>query len=97
MELPDGRRFGDIRLSRLNWQDIEYRYATMRGSGKSAACIGHCATVLARAFDLARKRGLIDSNPAKDATRPARPGASPTPRQEAKFGPSLLRRSGRTR
>lgn len=70
VELPDGRRFGDIRLSRLNWQDIEYLYASMRGGGKSAAYIRRCATVLARALDLARKRGLIDSNPAKDATRP---------------------------
>jgi len=70
VELPDVRRFGDIRLSRLNWQDIESLHATMRGAGKSAAYIRRCATVLARALDLARKRGLIDSNPAKDATRP---------------------------
>jgi integrase len=42
----------------------------MRSSGKSPAYIRRCATVLARALDLARKRGLIDSNPAKDATRP---------------------------
>jgi integrase len=70
VELPDGRRFGDIRLSRLNWQDIEYLYASMRDSGKSAAYIRRCETVLARALDLAGKRGLIDSNPAKDATRP---------------------------
>ena len=70
VELPGGRRFGKIRLSRLTWQDIEYLYATMRAGGKSPAYIRRCATVLARALDLARKRGLIDSNPAKDATRP---------------------------
>jgi integrase len=70
VDLPDGRRFGDIRLSRLGWQDIEHLYAAMRTSGKSSAYIRRCATVLARALELARKRGLIDSNPAKDAARP---------------------------
>lgn len=70
VELPDGRQFGTIRLSRLTWQDIEHLYGAMRSSGKSSAYIRRCATVLARALDLARKRGLIDSNPAKDATRP---------------------------
>lgn len=68
--LPDGRRFGAIRLGRLTWQDIEYLYAAMRGRGASPAYVRRCATVLAQALDLARKRGLIDSNPAKDATRP---------------------------
>lgn len=70
VELADGRLFGSIRLSRLTWQDIEYLYAAMRKAGKSPAYVRRCATVLARALDLARKRGLIDSNPAKDATRP---------------------------
>jgi integrase len=70
VELPDGRLFGKIRLSRLTWQDIEYLYSAMRTAGKSPAYVRRCATVLARALDLARKRGLIDSNPTKDATRP---------------------------
>ncbi|MGH9026985.1 MAG: site-specific integrase [Acidimicrobiia bacterium] len=70
VQLPDGREFGSIRLSRLTWQDIEYLYAAMRAAGKSPAYVRRCATVLARALDLARKRGLIDSNPAKDAARP---------------------------
>jgi integrase len=70
VELHDGRRFGAIRLSRLTWQDIEFLYAAMRARGLSAAYVRRCATVLARALDLARKRGLIDSNPSKDAARP---------------------------
>ncbi|MBI2704901.1 MAG: tyrosine-type recombinase/integrase [Actinobacteria bacterium] len=69
-ELPDGREFGSIRLSRLTWQDIEYLYGAMRSEGKSPAYVRRCATVLTRALDLARKRGLLDSNPAKDAARP---------------------------
>lgn len=69
-QLSDGRLFGVIRLSRLTWQDIEYLYSAMRGRGRSAAYIRRCATVLARALELARKRGLIDANPAKDAARP---------------------------
>jgi integrase len=68
--LADGRRFGDIRLSRLTWQDIEYLYAAMRSKGKSSAYVRRCATVLAQSLELARKRGLIDANPAKDAARP---------------------------
>lgn len=70
IELLDGRYFGAITLSRLNWQDIEQLYAAMRASGRSAAWIRRCATVLTRALDLARKRGLIDGNPSKDAVRP---------------------------
>lgn len=70
VRLPDGREFGSIRLSRLTWQDIEHLYGAMSAAGKSPAYVRRCATVLARALDLARKRGLIDSNPAKDATRP---------------------------
>ena len=69
-ELADGRLFGSIRLGRLTWQDVEHLYAAMRTSGKSSAYIRRCATILARALELARKRGLIESNPTKDATRP---------------------------
>jgi integrase len=69
-ELPDGRVFGDIRLSRLTWQDIEYLYLAMRAAGRKSESVRRCATVLSRALDLARKRGLVDSNPSKDATRP---------------------------
>ena len=68
--LPDGRAFGDVRLSRLTWQDIEGLYAGMRASGRSTAWVRRCATVLNRTLDLARKRGLLDANPATDATRP---------------------------
>lgn len=70
MELLDGRTFGAIPLGRLNWQDIEQLYAAMRATGRSAAWIRRCATVLTRALDLARKRGLIDANPSRDAVRP---------------------------
>jgi integrase len=68
--LTDGRRFGDIRLSRLTWQDIEKCYATFRASGRGTEWTRRCATVLNRSLELARKRGLIDSNPCKDAARP---------------------------
>ena len=70
LELPDGRMFGDIRLSRLTWQDIEAAYAAIRARGGSVAYVRRSATILSRALDFARKRGLIDSNPAKDAARP---------------------------
>ena len=69
-ELSDGRRFGSIRLSRLTWEDIEALYAAMRLSSRGADWIRRCATVLTRSLELARKRGLIDSNPSKDAVRP---------------------------
>jgi integrase len=68
--LPDGRTFGSIRLSQLNWQDIESLYAAMREAGRGSAWIRRCATILSRSLDLARKRGLIDANPSRDATRP---------------------------
>ena len=42
----------------------------MRASGRGPDWIRRCATVLTRALELARKRGLIDSNPARDAVRP---------------------------
>jgi hypothetical protein len=69
-ELADGRTFGDIRLSRLTWSDIESLYAAMRAGGNGPAWVRRCATVLTRALELARKRGLIDANPSKDAARP---------------------------
>jgi hypothetical protein len=68
--LADGRLSGDIRLSRLTWQDIEALYAAMRARGLGAPWIRRCATVLNRTLELARKRGLLDANRAKDATRP---------------------------
>jgi len=70
MEMPDGRRFGAILLSRLTWQDIEHLYGAMRTSGRGPDWIRRCATVLTRALELARKRGLVDANPSKDAVRP---------------------------
>ncbi len=70
VELPDGRKFGAVRLSQLNWQDVERLYAAMREAGRGSAWIRRCATVLSRSLDLARKRGLIDANPCRDATRP---------------------------
>lgn len=69
-QLPDGRSFGDVRLSRLCWQDIEHCYAGMRAAGRGADWIRRCATVLTAALELARKRGLLETNPAKDASRP---------------------------
>ena len=67
---PGWSQVGAIRLSRLTWQDIEHLYAAMRASGRGPDWIRRCATVLTRALELARKRGLIDSNPARDAVRP---------------------------
>jgi integrase len=69
-DLADGRTFGDLRLSRLTWSDIEALYAAMRSGGCGPAWVRRCATVLTRALELARKRGLIDANPSKDAARP---------------------------
>ena len=69
-ELHDGRRFGTIRLSRLTWEDIEAFDASMRASGRGPDWIRRCAILLTRSLDLARKRGLIDTNPSKDAVRP---------------------------
>lgn len=69
-QLPDGRTFGSIRLSKLTWKDIEEMYGALRSGGRSADWIRRCATVLTQALELGRKRGLIDSNPAKDAQRP---------------------------
>ncbi|MGQ0431271.1 MAG: site-specific integrase [Microthrixaceae bacterium] len=68
--LESGQRFGDVTLNRLTWQEIESLYSAMRAAGMGVDWIRRCATVLTRALELARKRGLLDSNPAKDASRP---------------------------
>jgi len=68
--LLNGRQFGQVSLNRLTWQDIEEMYSSMRIDGAGADWVRRCATVLTRSLEFARKRGLIDSNPAKDATRP---------------------------
>ncbi|CAN5649818.1 tyrosine-type recombinase/integrase [soil metagenome] len=67
--LPDGRVFGDIRLASLGWQDVEAMFRAMR-TGRSVEWVRRAGTVLSRGLDRARKHGLIDHNPAKDATRP---------------------------
>lgn len=67
--LPDGRRFGSIPLSSLSWREIEDLYRVLRRD-RQAATVRRLATVLARALDRARKHGLIDHNPARDAARP---------------------------
>jgi hypothetical protein len=63
-------RFGTIRLSRLTWEYIEALYAGMGLAGRGPDWIRRCGGVLTRSLELARKRGLTDSNPAKDAVRP---------------------------
>ena len=68
--LPDGHRFGDVRLGSMSWQEIEQCFAAMKAAGKGADWVRRCATVLSRALELARKRGLIDANPCRDAARP---------------------------
>ena len=68
--LADGRTFGELRLSHLTWQEIEALYAAMRAAGHGVAWIRRCSTVLNRTLELARKRGLLDTNPSKDAARP---------------------------
>jgi integrase len=67
--LADGRVFGDIRLSTLGWQDIEEMFRVMRVD-RSADWVRRAGTVLSRGLDHARKHGLIDHNPAKEAVRP---------------------------
>jgi site-specific recombinase XerC len=67
--LGDGRTFGNVRLSTLGWQDIEEMYRVMRVD-RSADWVRRVATVLSRGLDHARKHGLIDHNPTKDAARP---------------------------
>lgn len=68
--LADGRRFGDVSLAQLSWQDIEALFRAMKLAGSGVAWIRRSATVLSRALDRARKHGLIETNPAKDAARP---------------------------
>jgi integrase len=68
--LADGRRFGDVRLGSMSWQEVEQCFAAMKAAGKGTDWVRRCATVLSRALELARKRGLIDANPCKDAARP---------------------------
>lgn len=57
-------------LAQLSWQDIEALFRAMKRAGSGVAWIRRSATVLSRALDRARKHGLIETNPAKDAARP---------------------------
>jgi integrase len=68
--LSDGRRFGDIRLAALSWQEIEEMYASMKRNGATPAWVRRCATVLSCALTYARKSGVITFNPSMDASRP---------------------------
>lgn len=68
--LLGGRQFGQLKLNRLSWQEIEEMYTVMRTNGSGTDWVRRCATVLSRALEFSRKRGLIDGNPTKDATRP---------------------------
>lgn len=69
-KLLDNREFGSLQLHRLTWREVEEMYGAMRTDGASSDWVRRCATVLSRAIDFGRKRGLIDSNPVKDAARP---------------------------
>lgn len=69
-KMPNGRTFGDIRLSRLTWRDIEEMYAGMQAAGAGPEWIRRCATVLSRAMERGKKHGLLESNPAREADRP---------------------------
>ncbi len=69
-ELADGRVFGSIQLTKLTWREIEQLYAAMKSSGKGNDWIRRCATVLTQSLEFGRKRGLLESNPAKDSQRP---------------------------
>lgn len=68
--LSDGQQFGDIRLTKLSWQDIEEMYASMRRNGATPSWIRRSATALSRALAYARKSGVITFNPSTDASRP---------------------------
>lgn len=68
--LPDGRLFGDLRLSRLTWREIEEMYAAMQAAGAGPDWTRRCGTVLSRALERGKKHGLLDSNPERDADRP---------------------------
>ncbi|MHB1533909.1 MAG: site-specific integrase [Acidimicrobiales bacterium] len=68
--LPDGRAFGDLRLSRLTWREIEEMYAAMQAAGAGPDWTRRCGTVLSRALERGKKHGLLDTNPERDADRP---------------------------
>ena len=68
--LADGRVFGDLRLSRLTWKEVEQLYSAMQAAGLGAAWTRRCATVLSRALERGKKHGLLDTNPERDADRP---------------------------
>lgn len=68
--LPDGRVFGDLRLSRITWREIEGMYESMQFAGAGPDWTRRCATVLSRALERGKKHGLVDVNPARDADRP---------------------------
>jgi integrase len=68
--LAAGRPVGDNSLDRLGWEEIEDLYRSMAVAGAGVPWIRRCATVLTNALERARKHGVIDENPAKDADRP---------------------------
>lgn len=68
--LSDGRLFGEVRPDRLTWEDIEDMYAMMKRNGLGVDWIRRCATVLSRTLEYAKKRGITDSNPSREAVRP---------------------------
>jgi integrase len=83
--LADGRRFGDLSLDRVGWEEIEDLYRSMAVAGAGAAWIRRCATVLTNALDRARKHGIMDHNPAKDADRPKLVRTKPRSPSEAEL------------
>lgn len=68
--LPDGQRFGAIRLTKLTWREIEQLYAVLKDGGRSVDWVRRCATVLSQSLEYGKKRGLLESNPSKDSRRP---------------------------
>lgn len=68
--LSDGREFGDLRLSKLTWREIEDLYSSMQRDGAGPDWTRRCATVLSRSLERGKKFGLLDTNPEKDADRP---------------------------
>lgn len=81
--LADGRRFGAISLDRLGWEEIEDLYRSMAVAGLGTAWIRRCATILSNALERARKHGVIDHNPSRDAARPRLVRTKPTSPTEA--------------
>lgn len=65
----------------------------MRSAGAGTPWVRRCATLLTRTLELARKRGLLDANPAKDAARPRLVRAKPF----APKGDEMLELVGRVR